>query len=87
MDAAMDVDPSVTYGGSPAPRLRLGVWGGLGRNSRFEGPLSALRIASLLSVAFNAVGPAVTVDTACSTAATALHLGCQSLRLGECDVA
>jgi amino acid adenylation domain-containing protein len=41
------------------------------------------RIAYLL----NLTGPAVTVQSACSTSMVAAHYAVQSLRLGECDVA
>ena len=32
-------------------------------------------------------GPAVSIDTACSTSLVGLHLACQALRKGECDLA
>lgn len=41
------------------------------------------RIAYLLGLA----GPAITVDTSCSSALTALHVAVQSLRSGDCDMA
>ncbi|MFT5687025.1 MAG: NAD(P)-dependent dehydrogenase (short-subunit alcohol dehydrogenase family), partial [Myxococcota bacterium] len=40
-----------------------------------------------LSYLLNFQGPNFPVDTACSSSLVSVHLGCQSLRSGECDVA
>ncbi|KAJ3480528.1 hypothetical protein NLG97_g8050 [Lecanicillium saksenae] len=44
-------------------------------------------VANRISHFFDLRGPSVSVDTACSTAMAALHLACQSLRLGDSSMA
>jgi acyl transferase domain-containing protein/NADPH:quinone reductase-like Zn-dependent oxidoreductase/acyl carrier protein/ribosomal protein S18 acetylase RimI-like enzyme len=44
-------------------------------------------IPARISYFLNLRGPAIAVDTACSSSLVATHLACQSLRLGETDMA
>lgn len=44
-------------------------------------------LATRVSHQFNLRGPSITVQTACSSSLVAIHLACQSLLSGECDMA
>jgi len=44
-------------------------------------------IANRISHWFNFTGPSVAMNTACSSAMTALHFACESLARGDCDAA
>jgi acyl transferase domain-containing protein/acyl carrier protein len=50
-------------------------------------PGNAANIANRVSYFCDWQGPSLTVKTMCSSSLTALHLACQSLRLGDCAVA
>ncbi|MFF2445393.1 beta-ketoacyl synthase N-terminal-like domain-containing protein, partial [Priestia megaterium] len=56
-----------------------------GRNVTLSG--SASSIANRISYVFDLHGPSMAVDTMCSSSLTALHLACQSLRTGGCELA
>jgi len=43
--------------------------------------------AGRLAYTFGFTGPTVTIDTACSSSLVAIHQACNSLRLGECQMA
>jgi acyl transferase domain-containing protein/thioesterase domain-containing protein/acyl carrier protein len=44
-------------------------------------------LTTRVSYALNLAGPSVAVQTTCSTSLVAVHLACQSLLSGECDIA
>ncbi|MBN2441747.1 MAG: SDR family NAD(P)-dependent oxidoreductase, partial [Spirochaetales bacterium] len=44
-------------------------------------------IANRVSYFFNFQGPSMAVDTMCSSSITSMHLACESIKNGECDLA
>ena len=40
-----------------------------------------------ISYQFDLKGPSMTIDTACSSGLTAVHLACRAIRFGDCDLA
>lgn len=60
----------------------------LGRITPYSGTGNTFSIAAgRISYVLGLTGPSIAVDTACSSSLTAVHLACQSLRTGECDMA
>lgn len=44
-------------------------------------------LGNRISYLFDFQGPSLAIDSACSSSLTAIHLACNSLKLGECDMA
>ena len=64
--------------------LAVAAYDASGQNATGSG---ASVVSGRISYVLGLEGPAVSVDTGCSSALVALHLACQALRAGECDLA
>jgi polyketide synthase PksM len=65
----------------------LATAAGRQQEPHFHSGTTASMIAARTSYLLNLHGPSLTVDTACSSGLVAVHLACQSLRSGECQLA
>lgn len=68
-------------------RANPGLLGGAASAHMVQTLNDADYAATTVSYRLNLSGPSMTVNTACSSALTAVHMACQSLRYGECDAA
>ncbi|MER6875707.1 polyketide synthase, partial [Amycolatopsis sp. NPDC000673] len=62
------------------------IWESAGRGLTMVGN-SPDYLATFTSYKLDLRGPSLTVQTACSTSLVAVHLACEALRSGECDLA
>ena len=69
-------------------RSQTGVFAGVG--DRAYGPVAGITssiVSGRVSYALGLEGPAISIDTACSSALVAMHLAAGALRQGECTLA
>jgi acyl transferase domain-containing protein/acyl carrier protein len=82
---ALDTDTGVFIGVSGIDFALLSLEAEIEPNGYLLTGASHAVIAGRLSYIFGLNGPSTVLDTACAASASAIHLGCQSLRARECN--
>ncbi len=96
-EALCDAGIRLPEGATHSTGVFVGIWSA-DYESRMQRSLADLDVyatngggrytaAGRIAFAFDFRGPAFIVDTACSSSLVSVHLACQSLRSGECDLA
>ncbi|KAL3454186.1 hypothetical protein BJX65DRAFT_317904 [Aspergillus insuetus] len=99
LQVAYQAMESCGYFACPHPELDVGCYVGVGSSDyehivdshlptaySFTGTSRAF-ISGRISHFFKWMGPSLTLDTACSSSATAIHQACNGLAMGDCSVA
>jgi acyl transferase domain-containing protein/acyl-CoA synthetase (AMP-forming)/AMP-acid ligase II len=101
LEVAWETIEHAGYPAKTLSESEVGVFAGCSTNGYYERIAPSLRqsdyaagvgnqnpiIANRISFFMNLHGPSMLVDTLCSSSLVAMHLACQSLRLGECKLA
>ncbi len=66
---------------------KIGVYAGASANRYANQPGGNDFLPTRVSYKLNLTGPSLNVQTACSTSLVAVHLACQALQNGDCDMA
>lgn len=102
LETAWNTIEDAGYGGQRLVGSKTGVYLGFGSEPDYKRMISEIEpdcaamampgntrpiIASRLSYILDLRGPSMVVDTTCSSSLVAIHLACQAIRNGECDLA
>lgn len=97
LETAYEAIEDAGYGGKRIINTNTGVYVGYSENkygelikektpAAFVGNFAAI-IPGRLSYIYNLSGPSVSIATACSSSLVSLHMACEGLKLGDCDMA
>ncbi|QRN93164.1 SDR family NAD(P)-dependent oxidoreductase [Archangium violaceum] len=99
LESCWEVIEDAGYTRESLGRFTVGVYAGItktgfdlyrsaeGQEKGFHPQTSFSSLANRVSFAFDFHGPSLPVDTMCSASLTAIHLACEHIRNGSCDIA